>query len=132
MLINHPSSLIATVLVAFTLTSKTVTGQTLAQDCATANTVWQKMGGDGSIPSNCCNTTAIAGPYMSPLGILCSSSRIVMIEWFQQNLKNSIPSEFGKLTGLTHLALVDNELVGPIPTSLNSLVNLRHLYVFTV
>jgi hypothetical protein len=33
--------------------------QTLADDCAAANTIWQKMGKNDSIPSNCCSSIGI-------------------------------------------------------------------------
>ena len=44
---------------------KTVNGQTIAQDCAIVNTIWQKLG-QTALPSNCCNTN----------GISCSTTRV--------------------------------------------------------
>jgi len=94
-----------------------IKAQTLAQDCATASTIWQKMGGTPAIPSKCCGFFSIS----------CSSTRITAIRWCSKSLKNSIPPEIGNLTGLTRLDLCVNQLSGPIPSTIGSLTNLQYL-----
>jgi hypothetical protein len=93
----------------------------LAQDCAIANTIWLKMGGQTLIPPNCCFAT---------YGIECSDTRIIRLRWNWRGLKNSLPSEIGELTGLQSLEFQFNELSGPIPSSLGNLSNLTTLLLF--
>lgn len=75
------------------------------------------MGQTTPLPTKCCNTN----------GIKCSATRITEIDWSDKGLKNSIPSEIEKLTGLTSLELYYNLLSGPIPPALGNLVNLKVL-----
>jgi hypothetical protein len=44
-----------------------IEAQSLSQDCAVASNAWQKMGGQGAIPADCCKVT---------YGIHCSATRI--------------------------------------------------------
>lgn len=76
-----------------------------------------------SIPSTCCNTSLTDAQY----GIYCSSTRIIKINWSSKVLSKSIPSDIGRLTGLTSLDLSYNYLSGPIPETLGSLINLNTL-----
>jgi len=100
--------------------SSPVWAQTRAQDCATADLIWKKMGQTTTIPSTCCDTRHIA----------CSLRRITGIFWESKSLKNSIPPEIGNLTGLTRLVLSNNQLSGSIPSTIGSLTNLQRLWVY--
>jgi Leucine-rich repeat (LRR) protein len=113
-----PACRLLTLVILATADSSLVRGQTIAQDCAIANTVWRKMGQSSLIPSNCCSQT---------YGIECSDSRIIRLRWDWRGLKNSIPSEIGQLTGLRSLVLAANQLTGTIPSTLGDLVELRHI-----
>jgi hypothetical protein len=91
----------------------------LAQDCATVKAVWQKMGKNPLlIQTNCC---------ISLYEISCSPTRVISIYWAGKSLKNTIPTEFGLLTGLQRLDLSSNQLTGSIPSVLGSLSLLTSL-----
>jgi hypothetical protein len=93
-------------------------GQTLAEDCATADFIWKALGQTKTIPSSCCSTS---------FGITCSSGRITKLNWFYKGIKGPLPTEIGKLTGLEQLILSGNSLNGPIPSSLGNLRNLSEV-----
>jgi hypothetical protein len=50
--------------------SLSVNGQTLAQDCAVIQSIWQALGQSTAIPSNCCTRD---------FGIVCEGSRLTRL-----------------------------------------------------
>ena len=60
-------------LVASMVLVKTANAQTIAQECAIVNTIWQKMGKTTTFPSNCCDS------YVNSNGISCSTTRVIRL-----------------------------------------------------
>jgi hypothetical protein len=110
---------VKTLLLAAT-TALSVSGQTIAQDCAVIQSIWQALGQTTAIPSNCCSRD---------YGIVCEGSRLTRILWQGKGLTGSIPESIGQLNGLTNLYLQDNRFTGPLPSSMGNLTKLIQLHL---
>ena len=62
-------------------------------------------------------------------GVECTSGVITKLQFYDSDLKGSIPAELGNLSSLQELRLVDNQLSGSIPPELSNLSNLKRLYL---
>ncbi len=70
------------------------------------------------------------GPVSSWYGITTSGNRVTSIDLINNNLVGTIPSEIGNLTELTYLGLTNNsQLSGSIPPELGNCTKLRTIFL---
>ncbi|NJO17175.1 MAG: choice-of-anchor D domain-containing protein [Thioploca sp.] len=62
-------------------------------------------------------------------GVICTGGHVTKIERNDKNLIGTIPSQLQNLTQLTHLFLPVNQLSGPIPSELGNLTQLESLFL---
>lgn len=60
-------------------------------------------------------------------GVLCTGNTVTRVDVNKQKLNNALNSAVGDLTGLTYLDLSNNNMTGPIPTTISSLGSLYFL-----
>jgi hypothetical protein len=86
---------------------------------------WAETKCGASVHSDPCNCT-----FYLPTG--CTGGRITKLDMFGQGLPPSggIPLPLLDLTGLTYLALYNNDLLGPIPSALTHLTALTRLNLY--
>jgi len=60
-------------------------------------------------------------------GVVVEEGRVTGLEWLEEGLPGTIPSEIGALSALTHLNLNNNKLNGAIPSTIGALSSLTHL-----
>ena len=60
-------------------------------------------------------------------GVTMEGGRVTRLEWDEESLSGTIPSEIGALSALRSLRLCDNELSGSIPPTIGALTNLESL-----
>lgn len=62
-------------------------------------------------------------------GVTCSAGHVTRLDLKINQLRGSIPEEFGKLMNLQYLNLASNQLNESIPSILGNLVNLKFLWI---
>mmetsp|Transcript_12453 Transcript_12453/g.25463 ORF Transcript_12453/g.25463 Transcript_12453/m.25463 type:complete len:470 (+) Transcript_12453:235-1644(+) len=60
-------------------------------------------------------------------GVVVEEGRVTGLEWLEEGLPGTIPSEIGALSALTHLNLNNNKLNGAIPSTIGALSSLTYL-----
>ncbi|KAK4392346.1 putative inactive leucine-rich repeat receptor-like protein kinase IMK2 [Sesamum angolense] len=71
-----------------------------------------------------------AGACSGWAGIKCVNGQVIAIQLPWKGLGGRISEKIGQLQALRRISLHDNVLVGPVPTSLGFLPNLRGVYLF--
>jgi len=73
------------------------------------------------------------GPVDTWYGVTVSGTinRVTMLNLIDNNLVGIIPSSIGDLDSLTGLFLCDNQLTGSIPLEIGNLTNLRYMSLYT-